>query len=98
MYRSARLEGNADLLSRLVLPDTDGETNIDLRLTNNADIDVYFIGASEVQPRLKRRTRSVLDELKQADGIFAEGVWSTVPHTATNGRASEAATVVSDAI
>ena len=67
-------------------------------LTNDADIDVYFIGASGVQPRLKRRTGSVLGGLKHPDGLFADGGWSTTLHTANDGRASQAATMVSDAI
>ena len=72
-YRPGRLNGNADLLSRLPLPGAHDETNSDLRLTDPTDIDVFFVGASGVQPRLRRGTGSVFGGLEEPDVIFAAG-------------------------
>ena len=72
-YRPGRLNGNADLLSRLPLPGAHDETNSDLRRTDPTDIDAYFIGANGVKPRLPRGTGSVLGGLAEPDGIFAVG-------------------------
>ena len=52
VYRPGKLHGNADLLSRLPLPAAADKANTKLRQTDPTDIDVYFIGASGVQPRL----------------------------------------------
>ena len=77
------MNGNADLLSHLPLPGTNDETNSDLRLTDPTDIDVYFIGASGVQQRLRRRTGPVLGGLTEPDVILAaeEVEHNTVPRT-----------------
>lgn len=55
VYRPGRLNGNADLMSRLPLPATAEDTSANLRLSDPSDVDVYFVGASGVQPRLGRR-------------------------------------------
>ena len=51
-------------MSPLPLPATGKASNADLRLTDPTDVDVYFIGASGVQPRLGRRTGSILGGLQ----------------------------------
>ena len=71
--RPGRLKCNADLLCRLPPPGTNEETNTDLRLTDQTDIDVYFDGASGVQPRMRTRTRSILGGLEQPDYTVAVG-------------------------
>lgn len=54
VYRRGRLSGNADLMSQLPLPATAEYTSANLRLSDPSDVlDVYFEGASGVQPRLK---------------------------------------------
>ena len=55
VYRPGRLNGNAGLMSRLPLPATAEDTSANLRLSDPSDVDVYFVGASGVQPRLGRR-------------------------------------------
>ena len=81
--RPGRLKCNADLLCRLPPPGTNEETNTDLRLTDQTDIDVYFDGASGVQPRMRTRTRSILGGLEQPDYTVAVGgvEHSTAPRT-----------------
>ena len=55
VYRPGRLNGNADLMSRLPLAATEEETSASFRLSGPSDVDIYFVGASGVQPRLRRR-------------------------------------------
>ena len=55
VYRPGKMNGNADLMSRLPLPATEEATCDNLRLTDPSDVDVYFVGASGVQPRLGTR-------------------------------------------
>ena len=55
MYRPGRLNGHADLMSRLPLPATEEETSADLRLSDTSDVDVYLAGASGVHQRWRRR-------------------------------------------
>lgn len=49
-YRPGKLNGNADLLSRLPLPATEQDASPDMRLTDPADVDVCMIGASGIMP------------------------------------------------
>ena len=74
VYRPGRLNGNADLMSRLPLPVTDDAQSAALRLTDPTDIDVYFVGASGLHPRLTRRTGTGFGGLEpHADENFEEG-------------------------
>ena len=49
VYRPRRLNGNANLISRLPLPATKDALDAKLRLTDPTDFGVYVIGASRVQ-------------------------------------------------
>ena len=60
VYRPGRPNGNPDLMPRMPLPATDEEQCATLRLTDPTDIDVYFIGASGLHPRLTRRAGTSL--------------------------------------
>ena len=60
VYRPGKLNGNADLISRLRLTVTKDALEAELHLADPADIDAYFIGASGVQPRLRGRAGTIL--------------------------------------
>ena len=52
------MNANADVLSRLPQPPSSNDFSGDTRITDPDDMDVYFIGASRVWPRiLKTPTR-----------------------------------------
>ena len=55
VYRPGQLNGNANLMSRLLLLVAEGATCEKLRLTHPWDVDVYFMGASGLQPHLGTR-------------------------------------------
>lgn len=50
IYRPGRLNGNADVMSRLPSPATEQDASPDLRLTDPDDLDVSMIGAGGVVP------------------------------------------------
>ena len=73
VYRPWRLNGNADLMSRLPLTATKDALDATLCLTDPTDIDVYFIGASGVQPRLRGRAGTFLGGMAMQTGDDSEG-------------------------
>ena len=81
------MNGNADLMSRLPLPATEADNHPDARLSDPADIDVYFIGASGVRAaHLMEPTSSSLREPNELDPEFiftvGERELRTAPPTA----------------
>ena len=60
-------------MSRLPLPATKYALDAKLRLTDPTDIDVYFIGASGVQPRLRGRVGIFLGGLAMQMSDHSEG-------------------------
>ena len=48
--KNANANANADVLSRLPLPATAEDFQPRYRLTDPSDLDVYFVGASEIHP------------------------------------------------
>ena len=73
VYRPGKLNGNADLMSRLSFPAAKDSLDVKLRLTDPTDIDIYFIGASGVQPRLRGRAGIFLGGLAMQTGDHSEG-------------------------
>ena len=59
-------------MSRLPLPATQDALDAKIRLTDPTDVDVYFIGASGVQPRLRGRTGTFLGGLAMQTGDHSE--------------------------
>ena len=51
-YKPGRVNANADMLSRLPQPPSNQDISGDTRITDPDDMDVYFIGASRVWPRI----------------------------------------------
>ena len=93
VYRPGRMNGNADLMSRLPLPATKDALDAKLRLTDPTDIDVYFIGASGVQPRLRGLAGTLLGGLAMQTGDHSEGGGEGISTGATNhGRAGATVT------
>ena len=72
MYRPGKLNGNADPMSSVPLPATKDALSATLRLTDATDIDVYFIGASGVQPRLRRQAGTILGGLAMQAGNYSD--------------------------
>ena len=73
VYRPGKLNGNADLMSRLPLPALEDALDAKLCLTDPTDIDVYFIGASGVQPWLRGRAGTLLGGLAMPTGDHSDG-------------------------
>ena len=70
-YRPGKLNGNADLLSRLPSPATEADNHPNVRLSDPADIHVYLIGASGVYSApLTEPSSSSLGELNELDSGF----------------------------
>ena len=67
--RSKNANANADVLSRLPLPATAEDLQLRYRLTDLLDLDVYFVGASEVhRSSLRTSSDSSLGGLLNASG------------------------------
>ena len=73
VYRPGKLNGNADLMSRLPLPATKDALEAKLRLTDPTDIYVYFLGSSAVQTRLRGRAGTFFGGLAMQTGDHFEG-------------------------
>ena len=71
--KNAKANANADVLSRLLLPATAEELHQPrYRLTGSSDLDVYFVGASGINPsRLRTPSDSSLGGLANASGGLA---------------------------
>ena len=62
---------NADVLSRLPLPAIAEDPQLRYRLTDPSDLDVYFVGASEIHPPSLQTSLDSLSGLAKALGGLA---------------------------